>query len=109
LCSTENIIETLSFLRSRQKHIAFITNNATSSRKKYQKKFAGFGIDVALEEIFTCGSATADYLRDDVLPRREKEGKPTGIYLIGQDAMEEEFRECGLKWKGGTVCDSSPC
>lgn len=99
---TENIVETITFLRSRQKHVAFITNNATSSRKTYQKKFKGFGIDVALSEIFTCGSATADYLRDDVLPRRKQEGKPTGIYLIGQEAMEEEFRECGLKWKGGT-------
>ncbi|GAA5883509.1 hypothetical protein JCM16303_005453 [Sporobolomyces ruberrimus] len=99
---TENILETLTFLRSRGKHVAFITNNATSSRRTYQKKFKGFGIDVKLEEIFTCGSATADHLRDDVLPRRRKEGNPEGIYLIGQSAMEEEFKECGLKWKGGT-------
>ncbi|GAA5911293.1 uncharacterized protein JCM6883_001970 [Sporobolomyces salmoneus] len=99
---TENIIETLSYLRSLGKKVAFITNNATSSRKKYHKKFQGFGIDVKLEEIFTCGSATAEYLRDEVLPRREKEGKPTGVYLIGQEAMEEEFESCGLKWTGGT-------
>ncbi|GAA6023635.1 hypothetical protein JCM11491_006181 [Sporobolomyces phaffii] len=99
---TENVVETLSFLRSRNKQIAFITNNATSSRKKYLEKFTGFGIDVALEEIFTCGSATAEYLRDDVVPRRKREGKPTGIYLIGQEAMEEEFRDCGLEWTGGT-------
>ena len=37
------------------------------------------------------------------MPKREKEGKKTGIYLIGQEAIEEELRECGLKWKGGTV------
>lgn len=33
----------------------------------------------------------------------EKKGAPTGIYLIGQESMEEELREEGLTWRGGTV------
>ncbi|GAA6061275.1 hypothetical protein JCM10212_004681 [Sporobolomyces blumeae] len=99
---TENVAETLSYLRSKGKHLAFITNNATSSRKSYRRKFESFGIPVKLSEIFTCGSATADYLKSEVLPRREREGKKTGVYLIGQEAMEEEFKEVGLNWKGGT-------
>ncbi|GAA5824543.1 hypothetical protein JCM5353_007237 [Sporobolomyces roseus] len=100
---TPNILETLSYLRSLGKHVAFITNNATSSRQTYHDKFQGFGIETSIEEIFTCGSATADYLRDEVFPRREREGKKKGIYLIGQKAMEEEFQEAGLNWKGGTL------
>ena len=103
LSSTDNIVETLSFLREKGKHVAFVTNNATSSRKQFQKKFKDFGIDVELSNIVTSGSATAQHLKEVILPKREKEGKKTGIYLIGQEAIEEELRECGLKWKGGTV------
>jgi len=101
--STPNILETLSYLRSLGKHVAFITNNATSSRQTYHEKFSRLGIETSLSEIFTCGSATASYLRDEIIPRREKTGQKNGIYLIGQSAMEEEFKECGLNWNGGTV------
>ncbi|GAA6048226.1 hypothetical protein JCM3770_006490 [Rhodotorula araucariae] len=98
---TPNIAETLEFLRSKGKKLAFITNNATRSRQQYVDKFAGFGIKVALDEVFTCGSATAEYVRAVVLPSIKDETK-RGIYLIGQKAMEIEFEAEGLNWKGGT-------
>ncbi|GAA5943301.1 uncharacterized protein JCM15063_000759 [Sporobolomyces koalae] len=99
---TPNIAETLAYLRSRSKQIAFITNNATLSRQDYHQKFAHFGIQVELDEIFTCGSATALYLKHELVPKRKEAGKPTGVYLIGQRAMESEFEQVGLPWKGGT-------
>ncbi|GAA5897083.1 hypothetical protein JCM8208_006165 [Rhodotorula glutinis] len=99
---TPNIVETLEFLRGKGKKLAFITNNATRSRQQYVDKFAGFGIKVWLDEVFTCGSATAEYVRAVVLPSIKDEHK-RGIYLIGQKAMEHEFEDEGLSWKGGTA------
>lgn len=99
---TPNIAQTLSYFRSLNKRLAFITNNATKSRQSYVDKFKGFGIEVSLDEMFTCGSALASYLKEVVLPGIEDESK-RGIYMIGQKALEEEFAEEGLTWKGGTV------
>ncbi|CEQ40872.1 SPOSA6832_02511, partial [Sporobolomyces salmonicolor] len=99
---TADISETIVYLRSLNKRIAFITNNATSSRAAYVRKFAGFGIDVHIDEIFTCGSATASFVREVVLPERRAKGQQEGIYLIGQAAMEEELKAEGLQWTGGT-------
>lgn len=27
-----------------------------------------------------------------------------GVYVIGQAGLEQELRDEGLRWKGGTVC-----
>ncbi|GAA6011983.1 hypothetical protein JCM10207_003449 [Rhodosporidiobolus poonsookiae] len=101
---TPHIGEALAYFRSLNKRLAFITNNATSSRQAYVDKFKGFGIDISIDEVYTCGSATANYVKEVVLPGIKDETK-RGIYLIGQAAMEEELREEGLKWKGGTDPD----
>lgn len=54
-----------------------------------------------MEEIYTCGSASATYLRDVILPSME-EGQ-RGVYVIGQEGLEMELREAGVDWEGGTV------
>lgn len=54
-----------------------------------------------LEEIFTSGSAAAEYVKATVLPSIEDESK-RNIYLIGQKAVEDELAEQGLTWTGGT-------
>lgn len=45
--------ETLKLLRSKRKIIFFITNNASKSRKNYQKKFQSLDIDVDYVRYFT--------------------------------------------------------
>jgi ribonucleotide monophosphatase NagD (HAD superfamily) len=42
----DGIRETLKYLRKLGKRIFFVTNNASKSRKNYQKKFQSLGIDV---------------------------------------------------------------
>lgn len=84
------------------KSLAFVTNNATKSRPVYLSKFEELGFtSTKLEEIFTCGSASASYLKNHVLPSLP-EGR-RGIYVIGQEGLESELREEGLIWKGGSV------
>ncbi|GAA5989583.1 hypothetical protein JCM10908_000543 [Rhodotorula pacifica] len=98
---TDDAVETISFLKKSGKKVAFVTNNATKSRQDYLKKFKGFGFDVELEEIYTSGSAAAEYVRAVVLPSINDESK-RNIYLIGQKAMEDELEAEGLAWTGGT-------
>lgn len=98
---TPNIVPAIELLRSQNKKLAFITNNATKSRHQYLTKFHSLGFEsVRLEEIYTCGSASATYLRDVILPSME-EGQ-RGVYVIGQEGLEMELREAGVDWEGGT-------
>lgn len=81
--------------------MAFITNNSTSSRQQYLDKFHRLGLThVSLDEIFSCGSASASYLQEVVLPNLP--ANQQGIYLIGQESLEHELAEKGLRWTGGT-------
>lgn len=119
---TPHLTEALRYLRSLGKRLTFITNkyarpnlrrttlthpqthSATRSRRQYLEKFHALGLThVTLDEIFTCGSASAYHLKNVIVPELEAQGRPTGIYLIGQQSMEEELREEGLSWTGGTV------
>lgn len=78
-----------------------MTNNATKSRQGYLAKFTALGLAVSLDEIFTCGSASASYLKTHVLPELG-EGMQ-GIYVVGQQGLEEELHAEGLAWSGGSV------
>ncbi|KAL8283759.1 hypothetical protein RQP46_005554 [Phenoliferia psychrophenolica] len=99
---TPNVREAIELLRSLKKTLAFVTNNSTKSRRQYLAKFFTLGLtSVRLEEIFTCGSASATYLKDVVLPSLPPEQR--GIYVIGQAGLEEELREVGLDWSGGSA------
>ncbi|GAA5962024.1 hypothetical protein JCM8115_002885 [Rhodotorula mucilaginosa] len=98
---TVDAVDTIHFLKRSGKQVAFVTNNATKSRKEYLKKFQGFGFAVELEEIYTSGSAAAEYVRAVVSPSIADATK-RNIYLIGQKAMEDELASEGLTWTGGT-------
>ncbi|KAL7007841.1 hypothetical protein EMMF5_002488 [Cystobasidiomycetes sp. EMM_F5] len=90
---------TIDLFRKHDVGVAFVSNNATSTRAAYREKFHKLGIDVPVDHIFTSGTASARYIKDVLLPTLP-EGKQ-GIYLIGQHALELELQELGLKWTGG--------
>lgn len=88
-------------MRQNSKKLAFVTNNSTKSRSAYRAKFRSLGIPVAMEEIYSCGSASATFLRDVILPAQPVESR--GVYVIGQRGLEEELEEVGITWKGGSA------
>jgi len=96
---------TLDLFRDHNIGVAFVSNNATSTRKTYAERFKKLGIDVSHEQIFTSGTASASYLKNTLLPSLPQDRQ--GVYLIGQKAIEEEMREQGLKWSGGTDPDEN--
>ncbi len=64
------------------------TNNASKTVEDYQKKLAGFGVRVDLEEIMTSPQATAAYLKLHAPTAR--------IYAIGEPGLVKELQHAGL-------------
>jgi phosphoglycolate phosphatase len=67
----EGVQETLHMLRRMGKHVIFVTNNSTKSRKGYQSKFSSMGLTVAPEEIYSSSFAAAAYLRATKFPKEK--------------------------------------
>ncbi|KAG8900029.1 hypothetical protein FRC01_010282 [Tulasnella sp. 417] len=89
--------QVLEHLRALKKKIIFVTNNATTSRKNYKKKFDRLGVQAEADEIFGSAYASAVYISSVLqLPKDEK------VYVIGQAGLEEELNEEGIQHIGGT-------
>jgi 4-nitrophenyl phosphatase len=73
-------------------HIAFTvaTNNSQEPATLYQKRLAGYGVQLGLENILTASWATADYLKGRLEPG-------SGVYFIGQEGLREALEENGFK------------
>ncbi|PAV17763.1 2-phosphoglycolate phosphatase [Pyrrhoderma noxium] len=89
--------EFLQLLRSKNKNVIFVTNNASNSRATYKIKFDKLGIEAHVDEIFGSAYAAAVYLSSVVkLPKDKK------VFVIGQTGLEEELRNEGVPFTGGT-------
>lgn len=64
------------------------TNNASKTPEDYQRKLAGFGVQVGLDEIMTSPQATAAYLKARAPDAR--------IYAIGEAGLVKELERAGL-------------
>ncbi|KAF8523688.1 p-nitrophenyl phosphatase [Hysterangium stoloniferum] len=98
----DGAIEVLSYLRNQKKHLIFVTNNATKSRRNLKAKFDKLGVHVEMDEIFGSAYASAIYLSSVVkLPKDKK------VYVIGEGGIEEELKEEGFEHLGGTHPDDN--
>ncbi|KAF8337033.1 2-phosphoglycolate phosphatase [Cantharellus anzutake] len=89
--------QVLALLRSHNKHMIFVTNNATKSRKSYKNKFDKLDVQAEVDEIFGSAYASAVYLSSVVkLPKEKK------VYVIGESGLEEELNNEGVAHIGGT-------
>lgn len=71
-----------------------LTNNATRRPEAYLEKFAGFGIEVQYDQIFTSAVVTAEYVADHF---------PAGsvVYVLGEDGIQHALREAGFDVRVG--------
>lgn len=93
----DKVIDVLAMLRSKNKSIIFVTNNATKSRKDYKKKFDKLGIQAEVEEVFGSAYASAVYISTVLnLPKSSK------VYVVGMSGLEHELSEEGITHAGGT-------
>jgi len=89
--------EVLQILRSHKKRVLFVTNNATKSRRNYKKKLDSLGIEAHVEEVFGSAYAAAVYLSSVLDFPKDKR-----VYVIGMSGLEDELRDEGISFIGGT-------
>lgn len=75
-----------------QEEIPYIlaTNNASKTPEEYQKKLAGFGVQIERETVLTSSLATAAYLKNEF----SDGGR---VYVVGQAGLIEAMREAGFE------------
>ncbi|PBK80598.1 2-phosphoglycolate phosphatase [Armillaria gallica] len=95
-------VDVLRLLRHRKKTIVFVTNNATKSRRDYKAKFDRLGVEAHVDEIYGSAYASAVYLSSVVKFSKDKK-----VYVIGMSGLEEELKEEGIQYLGGT--DPTDC
>lgn len=72
----------------RRGRVLFLTNNSSASRGSYALRLRALGIDAVKEDVFTAGNAAISLLNEQFAGQR--------VYLLGTDALKEEFREGGI-------------
>ncbi|KAF5372550.1 hypothetical protein D9758_005151 [Tetrapyrgos nigripes] len=93
----DGALDVLRLLRERNKKILFVTNNATKSRRSYKGKFDQLGVEANVDEIYGSAYAAAVYISSVMkLPKDKK------VYVIGMAGLEEELRNEGVSYIGGT-------
>jgi len=65
------------------------TNNSTRTLAQYQKRFLSFGVQIAVEDIFTASLVAGQYLKQQF---------PHGgtAFILGHDGLEEAIHSAGL-------------
>lgn len=92
------VVSVLKKLRTMNKKIVFVTNNASKSRRLLLERFEQLGIDASVDEVFSSAYASALYLKNVLkLPEDRK------VYLIGMHGLEEELDNVAISHLGGTV------
>ena len=83
----------LDTIRTRGKRYIFVTNNSSKNGDAYAKKLNRLGVRADPGGIFTSGEAAAIYL-NQIMPGAD-------IFLLGTDALEDEFTRAGFKIEKG--------
>lgn len=66
----------------------FLTNNSSASRTDYEKKLSKMGFTVTIDDIFTSGNATVEYLNSHYAGKK--------IFLFGNSNLRDEFEKGGI-------------
>ncbi len=82
-------IRFLKSLRELGNSCVFVTNNSAASPRDYWLKLKGMGIETTLEDIYTSGRATIEYLVE--------QGGPQPIFLLGTESLHRQFQEAGFE------------
>lgn len=75
------------------KDYLFFTNNSSRSPREYMAKLAGMGCPITRDQIMTSGDVTIRYLQTHYPDKT--------VYLVGTSALEESFREAGIRLVSG--------
>lgn len=86
-------IELFRFMRGRGIQFRLVTNNSSRTRQMYVDKLAALGINVAEDDVFTSGMATARYMAT-IAPAG------THVMVIGETGLIMALKEAGFVVNG---------
>lgn len=81
-------VQALAQLRAQGKRVRFLTNDPRPARDEVLQLLAEIGVEATLEEIVTCGWATALHLRKQGWNR---------VYVVGSVSLASELRRAGCE------------
>ncbi len=87
-----NAINTLKLLRSLNKRLIFVTNNAMKSRQDYVEKFASLGFEIKIDDMFSSAFAAAVYVSEIAKIPKDKKA-----LVIGQSGLTNELNLAGIE------------
>jgi HAD superfamily hydrolase (TIGR01450 family) len=87
--TTPRAPQAIAALRAAGKSIAFLTNDARRAPEEYVRRLWALGVQAALEEVVTAGSAI-----QHVLAEREP---PKAAYVIGSEAIYRHVADAGCR------------
>ncbi|AOZ92589.1 HAD-IIA family hydrolase [Paenibacillus crassostreae] len=85
----EGAMDTIAYLKSIGKRIAFLSNRGNISRKMCHDKLIGMGIDVEENEILLTSTVTANYLREN--------DENCQAWVLGEQGLRDELEIAGIK------------
>ena len=80
--------EVLARLRSNQKRLFFVTNNATKSRADNVAKLAALGISASVDEVVCSSFSAACFVRDQGFKK---------AFVVGEEGLVEELKLAGIE------------
>lgn len=78
----KNVPETLKKMKQTRK-VIFLTNNSSKSSQDYADKLQAMGLKTCLDEIYTSGEATIEFLKQHFFNKR--------VFLMGTRTLKKEF------------------
>lgn len=82
-------IDFLEGLKRNQKNYIFLTNNSSTSAADYQEKLLKLSIELNIDQIYTSGTATIEYLKNT--------HNRTRLFLLGTESLHREFQQAGFE------------
>lgn len=86
-------VEFIETLKSYNKKVFYVTNNASKSRRTNSQKLADLGLPVAPGEMYTSSFAAAAYLKGKGFTKK--------AYVVGEEGLVEELDLAGIRCVGG--------
>ncbi len=83
--------EAINFFRSKDKNVVFLTNNSIQHPRAIAEKLTRLGIECSVKDVLNSALAAALFIAEKHLDI------PSGIFVIGSEALREILNESGIR------------
>ncbi len=85
----EGSFNAINELRALGKKVCFFTNNSSRKHVDYIERLCKLGLKVTVDEVYTSGQATCEYLVDNYPGKK--------VLLLGNERLQSEFQDYGIE------------